>query len=604
MTDYTSYHLPGRVITLRTGGRVVRGEPVMPSGSGRVERWAPGGEYLGIAARSAPTDDLVPVYPGGAVQSGLADGPLTAGDLVEISGTTGRQVRLASGTGHADGVALTTAADGAMVFWMQRPVGPEPAAPPPPPLVTALLPSTGPAAGGTPLTVAGNNLGGVTACTIGGAPVTNLTPIGPGGFSCTTPPGTAGPADVIATTPSGSSTPGPGSVFTYTAPPNPTNIIPNSGPEGGGTAVTILGTQLTGATAVTIGGAPLANLGGGAAITGETPPGAQGPADVVVTSPAGSGTLPGGFTYTPNPGQAGVTIDSVTPPTGPAGGGMGVAIVGSGFTGADPATGVTFGGTPATLVTVDDDTSIHCAIPAGPPGQAVDVEVTSPSGTGILTGGFTYQLPASPAAVTPDRGPDAGGASVTITGTGFTGSGNVLFGASVAVNRVIVDDTTITCDTPAHAAGTVTVTVAKTGGNGILPNGYTYEPPPALTTVDPDTGSAQGDEPVSLIGSDFTSPIAVRFGAADSAQTAVISPTQAACTTAPGTQGDTVDVTVTCAGGSATLPGGFTYTTAERDPERVPLADFLDRVRPEQEPAPRAKPAKPRAARKPRGKAT
>jgi IPT/TIG domain-containing protein len=497
VNDYTSYHLPGGVITFRTGGRVVRGEAVMPTGDpgnpGRVERWMPGGAYLGIAAHAAPTDDLVAVFPAGAVQSGLADGPVTEGDLVEVSGTTGRQVRAAAPFSHADGVALTAAADGAMVFWMQRPVGPEPAPPPPPPNVQTVLPTNGPEAGGTNITIVGQNFTGATGATIGGAPVTSFTVVGVSG------------------------------------------------------------------------------------ITGVSPPGPPGPADVAVISPNGPSTGGAGmFTYNPTPPPPIVAVDSVTPNEGPAGGGMGVTIAGAGFTGTDPAGGVTFGGVPATLVTVDSDTSILCAIPAGPAGQAVDVQVTSPSGTGTLPGGFTYQLPANPTAVTPDRGPDAGGAPVTITGTGFTGSGNVLFGTAPATSRVVVSDTTITCTTPAHAAGLVNVTVAKTGGNGILPGGYTYEPPPVLDQVDPDTGSAAGDEPVQLAGTGFTLPLAVRFGAADSAQTAVISPTQAACTTPPGTPGATVDVTVTCAGGSSTRPGGFTYD------------------------APRARQATPRSAPKPK----
>jgi IPT/TIG domain len=215
------------------------------------------------------------------------------------------------------------------------------------------------------------------------------------------------------------------------------------------------------------------------------------------------------------------------------------------------------------------------------------VAVTSPAGTGTLPGGFTYQLPANPTAITPNRGPDAGGEQVTITGTGFTGSANVLFGTAPAASRTVASDTTITCTTPAHAPGAVNVTVTKTGGNGILPGGYTFEPPPVLDQVDPDTGSATGDEPVQLIGTGFTTPIAVRFGAADSAQTAVISPTLAACTTPPGTEGATVDVTVTCAGGSSTRPGGFTY----------------DAPRARQAPAaPRSAP-KPKAPRPPRGKA-
>lgn len=56
-------------------------------------------------------------------------------------------------------------------------------------------------------------------------------------------------------------------------------ISPNQGTTGGGTTVTITGTNLAGATAVKFGSKP-------AAITANTP------TSVTVTSPSGSGTVP------------------------------------------------------------------------------------------------------------------------------------------------------------------------------------------------------------------------------------------------------------------------------------------------------------------------
>jgi IPT/TIG domain len=508
MNDYTAYHSPAGVVTFRTAGRCVRGEPVMssPTAPGKVERWIPGGVYLGIAGHSAPTDELVTVFPSGAVHSGLADGDIAAGELVEVSGTVGRQVAVATARARAAagvvGTALSTALDGAVVFWVQR------------------------------------------------APARGAAPIPP------------------------------------PDPPAPTNIIPNTGPAGGGTGVTILGQQLATATGVTIGGQPLGSPSFGSAITGTTPPGTAGPADVAVTGPGGTGTLPNGFTYTPPPPP---NPTGINPASGTPAGGMGVQITGTGFLGV---TEVRFGVAPATLLTVDDDTSIHCATPAGTPGAVVDVMLDSPRGPGTLQNGFTYLTVAAPTGIAPASGPAAGGQPVTISGAGFTGSANVLFGVTAAPNRVVVNDTTITCDTPAHAAGLVNVIVVKSGGNGTLPNGYTFLPPPVLTEVRPASGSAVGDEPVQLIGSGFTDPIAVRFGAADSAQTVVISPTEAACTTPAGTPGDTVAVTVTTAGGPYTLADAFTYDApAAETPEAAP-ARARTRAAPKtrtQQPRPKAR---------------
>ncbi|MEW2435361.1 IPT/TIG domain-containing protein [Streptomyces caniferus] len=81
--------------------------------------------------------------------------------------------------------------------------------------------------------------------------------------------------------------------------PTITSISPNSGPIAGGTPVTITGTNLTGAS-VTIGGNPATGVmvnATGTQLTALTPPGAAGPADVTVTTPGGSATLVGGFTY-------------------------------------------------------------------------------------------------------------------------------------------------------------------------------------------------------------------------------------------------------------------------------------------------------------------
>jgi formylglycine-generating enzyme required for sulfatase activity len=68
---------------------------------------------------------------------------------------------------------------------------------------------------------------------------------------------------------------------------------------GGGTQITISGSYLSGATRVTIGGAPATNLVvvSPTTITAVNPPGTPGPADVVVTTAAGTLTSVNGFSY-------------------------------------------------------------------------------------------------------------------------------------------------------------------------------------------------------------------------------------------------------------------------------------------------------------------
>lgn len=82
-------------------------------------------------------------------------------------------------------------------------------------------------------------------------------------------------------------------------PPTITTVTPNTGLAAGGTAFTIVGTNLTGATALTIGGTAATSrvIVDDTHITAVTPAKTAGAYDVVVTTPAGSGTKTNGFTY-------------------------------------------------------------------------------------------------------------------------------------------------------------------------------------------------------------------------------------------------------------------------------------------------------------------
>jgi hypothetical protein len=81
-----------------------------------------------------------------------------------------------------------------------------------------------------------------------------------------------------------------------------------SGSTAGGTAVTVSGSYLDGATSVLFGGAPASfSLGPAGELLVKTPPrGAPGPVDVTVAGRGGNSTLPGAFTYLTPPPAAGV----------------------------------------------------------------------------------------------------------------------------------------------------------------------------------------------------------------------------------------------------------------------------------------------------------
>lgn len=82
-------------------------------------------------------------------------------------------------------------------------------------------------------------------------------------------------------------------------PPNPVSVSPTSGLPAGGTTITIAGSNLSGTTGVTIGGvaATSVTVVNSTTVTCVTPAGTGTGRDIVVTSPAGSGTLAGAFSY-------------------------------------------------------------------------------------------------------------------------------------------------------------------------------------------------------------------------------------------------------------------------------------------------------------------
>jgi formylglycine-generating enzyme required for sulfatase activity len=155
----------------------------------------------------------------------------------------------------------------------------------------------------------------------------------------------------------------------------------------GGTAITITGTNLTGASSVTVGGVAATSVVvvSSTSITAVTPAGTAGAKTVAVTTAGGTASLTNGFTYVaPAP-----TVSSVSPTSGSTLGGTAITITGTNLTGASS---VTVGGVAATSVVVVSPTSITAVTPASTAG-AKTVAVTTAGGTATLTNGFTYVVP-------------------------------------------------------------------------------------------------------------------------------------------------------------------------------------------------------------------
>lgn len=176
----------------------------------------------------------------------------------------------------------------------------------PTPAITGVTPSTGPTGGDTTVTVEGSGFTGATAVTFGSAAATSFTVVSDTQITAVTPTGAARAAAVAVTGPGGTATDAGG--FTYVAPPTITSVAPASGPTGGGTTVTVEGTNLSAATSVTVGGsAATVSSDTPTSITLSAPGGPAGSAAVVVTTAGGSATDTEGFTYV-------VTVPAITSP--------------------------------------------------------------------------------------------------------------------------------------------------------------------------------------------------------------------------------------------------------------------------------------------------
>jgi autotransporter-associated beta strand protein len=269
------------------------------------------------------------------------------------------------------------------------------------------------------------------------------------------------------------------------------------------------------------------------------------------------------------------TVTGISPNSGPPAGGTPVTITGTNFTGA---TAVNFGTTAATGVMVVSATTITATSPAGT--GVVDVTVTTPAGTSATSAAdqFTFTTAAAPTVtgISPNSGPPAGGTSVTITGTNFTGATAVNFGTTAATGVMVVSATTITATSPA-GTGVVDVTVTTPAGTSATSAAdqftFTAVAAPTVTGISPTTGPATGGTPVTITGTNFTGATAVNFGTIAATGVTVVSATTITATSPAGT--GVVNVTVTTPAGTSATSAADQFTfTAVAPPTIVSLQRF------------------------------
>jgi hypothetical protein len=430
----------------------------------------------------------------------------------------------------------------------------------PAPRLTSISPTTGPASGGTKVTIAGTGFTGATSVSFG-ATAANFTVVSDTTITATSPASAAGTIDVTVANAGGASAASATDQFTFVLAPSVTSVAPRTGPVGGGTEVTITGTNLAAATQVSFGGTPAQFWATSDTTITAISPAAEGAESVYVRVTSVGGKSATGtntrFTYTVST----PVVTGVDPNSGSSDGGTWVTITGANFT---DATEVDFGGV-ATYFVVDDDSTIEAMSPPAAAGT-VDVTVKAYTTTSARSAAdlftFVQPLPPSVTGIDPSAGPAGGGTVATITGTGFTNAAEVDFGG-VATYFVVVDDSTIEAVSPGGAAGPVDVTVATSDGTisaATAADQFTYLAAPAVSGVDPSTGPVAGGTSVTISGTGFADAVEVDFGGTPADY--VVNDDTSITATAPAGTAGTIDVTVTSAGGTsaATADDQYTYS--------------------------------------------
>jgi hypothetical protein len=291
-----------------------------------------------------------------------------------------------------------------------------------------------------------------------------------------------------------------------------------------GATITITGTHLTGATSVTLGGAPVNNFTvvSDNSITATVGAGTSG--SVMVTTPNGSASLDA-FTYIPGAPH----VTGFTPQHAAAG--TTVTISGTNL---DGVTNVNFGGISASSIAVLSPTTITATVSAG--SATGSVALFSPTGTDSLAG-FSF-IPPPPAITAFTPAAAATGNVITITGTNFTGVTAVSFGGTQASYFTVVNPTTINAVVNGGTTGNVMVTTLA--GTATL-GGFTYMAPTSAITSFTPAGGAPGTT-VTIVGTGFNGTSGVQFGGAIAASFQFISSDTIQATIGAGSTG-TIAVT-------------------------------------------------------------
>lgn len=249
-------------------------------------------------------------------------------------------------------------------------------------------------------------------------------------------------------------------------------VVPPTGPESGGTFVTLVSCEAAAGPEVVRFGDLSASIEEvsieDCAILLVTPEG-SGLVDVQVQNSSGVTSAKDAYTYVPE-----IRVDQIHPNQGDRLGGTVVTVEGRGF---EPGMSVLLGPLPGVNTEVLDEQHIRFESPPGSPG-VVDVTVVGPLNRGRLKGGYLYTVPSPELyAIKPVYGARAGGTFVEVLGSGFTPGTELFVGPGSCSDTKVRSYSLVEAKTPANPVGTYRVLASTNSGPAALENAYTYFDP-------------------------------------------------------------------------------------------------------------------------------
>ena len=245
-----------------------------------------------------------------------------------------------------------------------------------------------------------------------------------------------------------------------------------------------------------------------------------------------------------------------------------ITIEGTGFM---PGSRVLFDGTEDAIdVRLTPAGTLTCACPAYS-GSAVGANavltVLNPDGqSGTADQRFRFIGVPGPQWVEPAISPTAGGAVATVHGVRFRAGAAIRFGGVDATGFTLLSGTAATCVVPAHASGTVDITMADEFGRpGVASVKFDYIDPPVVTSASPTQVPSFGGQTITLTGAEFVVGDRVFVGGVEATNVVVASRTSLSFKAGGGTAGPLTIEVRDPFGRSGFKAAGLTMTESFQD---------------------------------------